>query len=260
MQPFDNYKNDSLVSAAASILAGKNISEETLSEASANDTLDDFASEQEIIAALLKLPGVKDHLRKIKAKPYFDDGDFVVASKTAIRDAIFSPDIKLADLARAVMAEKGDFAKPEKEAMPNRVIASVDSEAAANKLLDLVKANNAKASSKDMKVKAQKFARKDGFKVYITGNSVAAIGPYKKLAEESDLYEDITLQEYLFPLAKKAIEAVRNLDEDEMEDFLFALDSFFEEGEMSDYKESSNISALIYKAAQIWKNRNERYA
>jgi hypothetical protein len=260
MQPFDNYKNDSLVSAAASILAGKNISEETLAEAGAGDTLDGFASEQEIIAALLKLPGVKDHLRKIKAKPYFDDGDFVVASKTAIRDAIFSPDIKLADLARAVMAEKGDFAKPEKEAMPNRVIAAVDSEAAANKLLDLVKANNAKASSKDMKVKAQKFARKDGFKVYITGNSVAAIGPYKKLAEESDLYEDITLQEYLFPLAKKAIEAVRNLDEDEMEDFLFALDSFFEEGEMSDYKESSNISALIYKAAQIWKNRNERYA
>jgi hypothetical protein len=256
MQPFDNYKNDSLVSAAASILAGKNISEETLAEAGAGTTLDDFASEQEIIAALLKLPGVKDHLRKIKAKPYFDDGDFVVSSKTAIRDALFSPDIKLADLARAVMAEKGDFAKPEKEAMPNRVIAAMDNEAAANKLLDLVKANNAKASSKDMKAKAQKFARKDGFKVYITGNSVAAVGPYKKLAEESDLYEDITLQEYLFPLAKKAIEAVRNLDEDEMEDFLFALDSFFEEGEMSDYKESSNISALIYKAAQIWKNRN----
>ena len=72
-----------------------------------------------------------------------------------------------------------------------------------------------------------------------------------------------TLKEHYnakFPLAKKAMEAVRNLDEDEMEDFLFALDSFFEEGEMSDYKESSNISALIYKAAQIWKNRNERYA
>jgi hypothetical protein len=74
---------------------------------------------------------------------------------------------------------------------------------------------------------------------------------------------DETLKEYYsakFPLAKKAMEAVGNLDEDEMEDFLFALDSFFEEGEMSDYKESSNISALIYKAAQIWKNRNERYA
>ena len=169
--------------------------EAILAEAGAGTTLDDFASEQEIIAALLKLPGVKDHLRKIKAKPYFDDGDFVVSSKTAIRDALFSPDIKLADLARAVMAEKGDFAKPEKEAMPNRVIAAMDNEAAANKLLDLVKANNAKASSKDMKVKAQKFARKDGFKVYITGNSVAAVGPYKKLAEESDLYEDITHEE-----------------------------------------------------------------
>jgi hypothetical protein len=169
--------------------------EAILAEAGAGTTLDDFASEQEIIAALLKLPGVKDHLRKIKAKPYFDDGDFVVISKTAIRDALFSPDIKLADLARAVMAEKGDFAKPEKEAMPNRVIVSADSEAAANKLLDLAKANNAKASSKDMKVKAQKFARKDGFKVYITGNSVAAVGPYKKLAEESDLYEDITHEE-----------------------------------------------------------------
>jgi hypothetical protein len=258
-----NYNEDPLYDIAASILAGKNISEETLSEASANDTLDGFGSAPEIIAALLKLPGVKDHLRKIKAKPYFDDTDFVVASKTAIRDAIFNPKIKLADLVRAVMAEKGDFAKPEKEAMPNRVIAAVDSEAAANKLLDLIKTNNAKASSKDMKVKVQKFARKGGFKLYITGNSVAAIGPYKKLAEESDLYEDITLQEKYtakFPLAKKAIEAVGNLDEDEMEDFLFALDSFFEEGEMSDYKESSNISALIYKAAQIWKNRNERYA
>jgi hypothetical protein len=74
---------------------------------------------------------------------------------------------------------------------------------------------------------------------------------------------DETLKEYYtakFPLTKKAMEAVHNLDEDEMEDFLFALDSFFEEGEMSDYKESSNISALIYKAAQIWKKRNERYA
>jgi hypothetical protein len=77
------------------------------------------------------------------------------------------------------------------------------------------------------------------------------------------ILEGKTLQEYYtakFPLAKKAMGAVSNLDEDEMEDFLFALDSFFEEGEMSDYKESSNISALIYKAAQIWKNRNERYA
>lgn len=169
--------------------------EAILAEAGAGDTLDGFASEQEIIAALLKLPGVKDHLRKIKAKPYFDDNDFVVASKTAIRDALFNPDIKLADLARAVMAEKGDFAKPEKEAMPNRVIVSADNEAAANKLLDLVKANNAKASSKDMKVKVQKFARKDGFKLYITGNSVSAIGPYKKFVKESDLYEDITHEE-----------------------------------------------------------------
>ena len=263
MKPF-NYTQDPLYDIAASILAGKNISEETLSEAGAGDTLDGFASEQEIIAALLKLPGVKDHLRKIKAKPYFDDTDFVVASKTAIGDALFNPKIKLADLVRAVMAEKGDFAKPEKEAMPNRVIASVDSEAAANKLLDLIKTNNAKASSKDMKVKVQKFARKGGFKLYITGNSVAAIGPYKKLAEESDLYEeDITLQEYYtakFPLAKKAMEAVRNLDEDELEDFLFALDGYFDGGESSGYKESSNISALLYKAAQIWKNRNERYA
>jgi hypothetical protein len=194
-----HYNQDPLYTVASSILKNKElanaIQEETLAEASAGTTLDDFRSEQEIIAALLKLPGVKDHLRKIKAKPYFDDGDFVVASKTAIGDALFSPDIKLADLAKAVMASEGDFAKPEKEAMPNRVIVSVDNEASVNKLLDLIKTNNAKASSKDMKVKAQKFARKDGFKVYITGNSTSAIGQYKKLAEESDLYEDITLEE-----------------------------------------------------------------
>ncbi len=67
---------------------------------------------------------------------------------------------------------------------------------------------------------------------------------------------DETLKEYYsakFPLAKKAMEAVRNLDEDELEDFLFALDGYFDGGESSGYKESSNISALLYKAAQIWK-------
>jgi hypothetical protein len=44
-----------------------------------------------------------------------------------------------------------------------------------------------------------------------------------------------------------------------MEDFLFALDGYFDGGESSGYKESSNISALIYKAAQIWKKRNNSY-
>ena len=221
--------------------------EAILAEAGAGDTLDGFASEQEIIAALLKLPGVKDHLRKIKAKPYFDDNDFVVASKTAIRDALFNPDIKLADLAKAVMAEKGDFAKPEKEAMPNRVIVSADNEAAANKLLDLIKANNAKASSKDMKVKVQKFARKDGFKLYITGNSVSAIGPYKKFVKESDLYEDITHEEDMNE------EIIEEIIEETIEENTISIDTSditrlveSEEGLTEEFKEKASI---IFEAA-----------
>ena len=196
MKPFYYYQ-DPMYSAAAAILSGQTVTEEALqlSEASAATTLDDFRSGPEILGALLKLPGVKEHLRKINAKPYFDDDDFIVASKTAISGALFNPKVKLADLAKAVMAEQGDSKKAETEAMPNRVIVSVGNEAGVRKILDMIKANNAKAPSKDMKVTAQKFVRKGGFKVYITGNSVQAIGPYKKMAEESELLYGQSLDE-----------------------------------------------------------------
>jgi hypothetical protein len=192
MKPF-HYHEDPMYAAAAAILAGKTVNEEAvqLDEASAATTLDDFRSAPEIIGALLKLPGVKDHLSKIKAKPYFDDSDFVVGSKTAIAGALFNPKVKLADLAKAVMADEGDSKKADAEAMPNRVIVSVGNEAGVRKILDMVKANNAKAASKDMKVTAQKFARKGGFKVYITGNTVKAIGPYKSMAEAVELDEGV---------------------------------------------------------------------
>jgi hypothetical protein len=98
------------------------------------------------------------------------------------------------------------------------------------------------------------------FDNYKNDSLVSAAATILEGKTHDECLQEAQSAKFQFPLAKKAMEAVRNLDEDELEDFLFALDSFFEEGEMSDYKESSNISALIYKAAQIWKNRNERYA
>jgi hypothetical protein len=140
--------------------------------------------------------------------------------------------------------------------MPNRVIAAMDSEAAANKLLDLIKANNAKASSKDMKVKAQKFARKDGFKVYITGNSTSAVGPYKKLAEESDLYTDITheeMKEETTEITVDTSDITRLVESEEglTEEFKEKATTIFEAAVKSKIKETEETLKESYAAVLI---------
>jgi 5'-3' exonuclease len=120
------------------------------------------------------------------------------------------------------------------------------------------------ASSREHKGNPRDVIKKISDRLYDAAREASGLKTGEKYGyTESVEDKGETLQEYYtakFPLAKKAMEAVRNLDEDEMEDFLFALDGYFDGGESSGYKESSNISALIYKAAQIWKNRNERYA
>jgi hypothetical protein len=189
MQPFDNYKNDSLVSAAATILEGKT-HDECLQEAQS--------------AIIKRLLSEIDNLNRSQMQ------EFLLAF--------------------------------------------------ADHMDEMTKY----ASSRDHKGNPKDVIKKISDHLYDAARAASGLKTGEKYGYNEGVEDEgETLQEYYtakFPLAKKAMEAVRNLDEDEMEDFLFALDSFFEEGEMSDYKESSNISALIYKAAQIWKNRNERYA
>ena len=186
---------------------------EEIMEASANDSLDGFASQGEIIAAVKKIAGVSDHLKKIKASIYFDDVDFVVGEKTAVRDALFNANYKISDLAKAILQSQGNQqAEPQRD---DRVIVAAKSESDAKKISDLVKANNAKASSEDRKAKVQIFARKNGFKVYITGNSVAAVAPYKRMAEATETYDEVSSDEEFMEYAKEVLKAAHGDKYDE---------------------------------------------
>jgi len=60
-------------------------------------------------------------------------------------------------------------------------------------LIDKVKENNKKATSKDHKARAALYKRKDGFKVYITGETPAAIAAYKSMAESDESYDEIDM-------------------------------------------------------------------
>lgn len=188
MQPFNNYKNDSLVSAAATILEGKT-SDGCLQEAQS--------------AITKRLLDEIDNLNRSQMQ------EFLLAF--------------------------------------------------ADHMDEMTKY----ASSRDHKGNPRDVIKKISDHLYDAARVASGLKTGEKYGyNESVEDKGETLQEYYsakFPLAKKAIEAVRNLDEDELEDFLFALDGYFDEGESSGYKESSNISALIYKAAQIWKKRNNSY-
>ena len=76
----------------------------------------------------------------------------------------------------------------------NQVVVKVGSESEARKLIDKVKENNKKVTSKDKKARAALYKRKDGFKVYITGESPAAVSAYKSMAESYEYYDKIDMR------------------------------------------------------------------